>query len=185
MTTDLETYRSELLLALRLHDVPGARIAEALAEVESHVAETGERPQDAFGPAKEYADRFAAAVGHPGPGGWRGLVAGMTWSALVIGLTAAAGSWLLLDGVFAAVTAEDAIGGLSPVVAMVLGLVALLTAAAVLVRMTRRSADQVLDPRTGADMTPPIPRWAVVLMVVGPLLPVILAVTLALVAPPA
>lgn len=184
MTTDMETYRAELLLALRLRDVPGPRIAEALAEVESHVAETGERPEDAFGRPQEYADRFAAAVGHPGPGGVRGLIRGVTWSAVVVGLAAAGGTWVLLDGVFAAVSRETAVGGLSPVAAIALGAAGLLAAAAVMVRLTRRSTDRVIDPRTGEDMTRPIPWWAMALLVAVPLLPLAVAIVLAVVKGP-
>lgn len=62
MSTDLETYRARLLLALRMRDVPGVRIGEALAEVDSHVAETGEDPRDAFGDPVAYADRLAGSL---------------------------------------------------------------------------------------------------------------------------
>jgi len=59
VSTELETYSNELLLALRLRDVPGPRIAEALAEVQSHVSETGEEALEAFGPPRVYADELA------------------------------------------------------------------------------------------------------------------------------
>jgi hypothetical protein len=48
-------WRDALVLHLRMADVPGDRIGEILLEVESHVAETGETPQQAFGDAKSYA----------------------------------------------------------------------------------------------------------------------------------
>jgi hypothetical protein len=55
MSADLTTYRRELILALRMRELPGDRIGEIVAEVESHVADTGEDPHEAFGPAREYA----------------------------------------------------------------------------------------------------------------------------------
>jgi hypothetical protein len=55
MTSATGTYRRELVQALRLHDVPPERIGEIVAEVESHVADTGEDPREAFGPARDHA----------------------------------------------------------------------------------------------------------------------------------
>ena len=49
MTKQVQTYTDELLFALRMRDLPGSQIAEALAEVNSYVAETGEDPREAFG----------------------------------------------------------------------------------------------------------------------------------------
>lgn len=69
MTTDsteektMADYRQALMLALRLRDVPGDRIGEILAEVESHVSDTGENPTEAFGPPREYA--AAPTTGQP------------------------------------------------------------------------------------------------------------------------
>ncbi|MHB8296505.1 MAG: hypothetical protein ACYDH5_18200 [Acidimicrobiales bacterium] len=63
MSTDLESYRRKLVLALRLRDVPGAQIAQAVAEVESHIEQSGERPDDTFGSPRAYADDLAAALG--------------------------------------------------------------------------------------------------------------------------
>lgn len=45
----------DFVLELRLRDVPGARIGDHLAEVESHCIETGTGPEEAFGDAREYA----------------------------------------------------------------------------------------------------------------------------------
>ena len=66
MTRATETHRRELVQALRLHDVPPERIGEIVAEVESHVADTGEDPREAFGPARDYAAGHGrAATGSP------------------------------------------------------------------------------------------------------------------------
>ena len=51
----------DFVLELRLRDVPGARIGDHLAEVESHCIETGVDPEDAFGDPAEYAHEVAAA----------------------------------------------------------------------------------------------------------------------------
>jgi hypothetical protein len=57
-----EAYIDELVLALRLRDVPGDRIGEVVAEVEARVAESGEDPAVAFGPPEAYALEVAAGV---------------------------------------------------------------------------------------------------------------------------
>lgn len=48
-------WAEELLVELRLQGVSGTMIGEALTEVESHCAESGERAEDAFGDATGYA----------------------------------------------------------------------------------------------------------------------------------
>lgn len=45
----------DLVLELRLRDVPGPVIGDRLGEVEAHCAETGETPAEAFGDATRYA----------------------------------------------------------------------------------------------------------------------------------
>lgn len=51
----------DFVLELRLRDVPGARIGDHLAEVESHCIETGTDPEEAFGDAREYAQEVGDA----------------------------------------------------------------------------------------------------------------------------
>ena len=98
MTTSVESYRNDLLLALRLRDVPGPRIAEVLAEVESHVGDTAEDPRETFGEPKEYAEQVAAAIGLAGRGGVRGWLIALEGPAGVIGLLSLAGGLLLPTG---------------------------------------------------------------------------------------
>lgn len=43
------SYMDELTIALRVRDVPGARIGEVLAEVRAHIAESGESPRGGVG----------------------------------------------------------------------------------------------------------------------------------------
>ena len=52
---EVRRYCDALLLALRTADVPGPRIGEVLTEVRGHLAESGEDPVGAFGPAEDYA----------------------------------------------------------------------------------------------------------------------------------
>jgi hypothetical protein len=48
-------WRDDFVLTLRLRDVSGTEIGDALAHVESYCAESGETAAEAFGDAREYA----------------------------------------------------------------------------------------------------------------------------------
>lgn len=48
-------WRDDFVLTLRVRDVSGAQIGDALAHVESYCAESGETAEEAFGEAREYA----------------------------------------------------------------------------------------------------------------------------------
>lgn len=95
-------YLENLLIQLRLLDVPGDRIGQILAEVETYVADTGLDPVDAFGEPGEYAATYAAtyaagaSTGNPVqrwlPDLGVTMVAGMAGAALVEGLVHLAGS---------------------------------------------------------------------------------------------
>ena len=162
MRTDdaLTSYRNDLLLALRLGEVPGPRIAEALAEVDSHVAETGEDPRTAFGPPQEYAAELLAVLAPGRTPGWRGWLGSLRASDLLVAVVALAGAWSLSDGLFALAAGTSSSLPLPPAVAVGLGAALLAGLVTAIVRSARGSADRVLDPRTGADMAPPMPRWA-------------------------
>ncbi|MDQ2756097.1 MAG: hypothetical protein M3Y71_05970 [Actinomycetota bacterium] len=167
MTAHPHPYRDDLLLALRLRDVPGPRIAEALAEVECHLSQSGEDPVEAFGPAGEYADRLCEAIGHDADETW---TARDTRTAVVYGLGAAAGAWLALDGALSWLADHPSLG-LPAGVTLSAGLVVLAVLGAGLVRVARH-ADPVRDPRDGRDMVPRRPWWVLPVMVT----PVILVV---------
>ncbi|GAA1029494.1 hypothetical protein GCM10009557_18170 [Virgisporangium ochraceum] len=147
MTGDLDTYRQQLVFALRVNDVPAARIGEAVAEVESHVADTGEDPVTAFGQPAEYARRLGeslGATGRPLSGSVNFIVAVTSFAACAVAGTS------LLDG--------------EPVPAAV--------AVAVLAALgfwlwRRRAVDRIVDPRTGATLALPLPRWALVVLAVS------------------
>lgn len=54
-----KAWRDELITELRLLDVPGERIGDALMTVETHVRESGESAEEAFGEARAYARELA------------------------------------------------------------------------------------------------------------------------------
>jgi hypothetical protein len=149
MTTSTDTYRRELVQALRTGNVPPERIGEIVAEVESHVADTGEDPREAFGPAREYAAGFA------GPPSTRSRIS--FWA--ITALSAVCG-WLIAEGVFGVVRNEPVLG-LPEGYALVAGW--LLWAPAVLGQVRHKAP--VRDPRDGRSLTPG--RGTVVLVMTG------------------
>jgi hypothetical protein len=163
LTATDQSWCDDLVLALRLRDVPGARIGEVLAEVQSHLAETGEDPRQAFGTPKDYARDVAGAVGvSPSPRlGSRGDVV----HTVVLGL----GGFLLADGLWSLGAGDTAAFGLPAWVVVAVSTLLLVGTALRVASATRRDADRVIDPRTGADMVPFAP-WRVALLVAVPVL---------------
>ena len=164
MTTELLAYRSALLLALRLREVPGPRIAEALAEVDSHVAETGEDPEAAFGPASTYAEQLSKALQPTTAHGWRRWLTGFTGAPALIALLSLSGCWLLADGLFSLGARRASSLGLGAFTVILLGAGLLVVMLRLILRSVREHADPVVDPRDGTDLAPPVPRWAIVLL---------------------
>ena len=164
MTTELLAYRNALLLALRLRDVPGPRIAEALAEVDSHVAETGEDPEAAFGPAATYAEQLSQALQPTTAHGWRRWLTGFTGAHALIALLSLSGCWLLADGLFSLGARRASSLGLGAVTVVLVGAGLLVVMLRLILRSVREHADPVVDPRDGTEMAPPVPRWAFVLL---------------------
>jgi hypothetical protein len=158
MNAALDGYRRDLLLQLRNRGVPEQRIAEAIAEVESHVAETGEEPHVAFGHPGAYAAELAQSLGHTG----RALL-GPAHPTLVA-IAALAGAALMTSAVLARVRGSAWTG--SSTVLAAGG--AVLLGIAVLGGL--RGRYRATDPRTGRRQRVPASRWA---------LPVVVGVTLA------
>lgn len=77
MTAQDRKWIEELIIALRLRDVRGDAIGDAVAAVESHCAESGETPHEAFGDPHDYAASldFPAAQREP--------VTGKVWLAVL------------------------------------------------------------------------------------------------------
>ena len=130
-TTTTRRYTQSLTTWLQLREVDGQRIGEIVAEVEAHVAESGEDPETAFGPARRYAEQFGTPPQRWGSGR-RGLLV-----AAVSGL----GGWLLADGFSTLALGGGTTLGLPGWLALVLGL-ALLTAV-----FLRLPVNAVVDPR--------------------------------------
>ena len=148
MSATLDSYRRDLLAELRKRSVPNQRIAEAIAEVESHVAETGEEPQVAFGDPGTYADELAGALGRTRPSFTSRMLGP------VVAIAAFAGAALATSGVTARLR-EHAWTSSStlPIVggAVLLG-VAFIGGL--------RSSQGMTDPRTGRGLRVPASRWA-------------------------
>jgi hypothetical protein len=89
--TSLNDYTQALVSQLRLKKVPGAVIGQVVAEVESHVRETGEDPVEAFGQPGSYSAKYAGRRRPVGGAGWLTL-ANVTYS------MALAGAVILLNG---------------------------------------------------------------------------------------
>jgi uncharacterized membrane protein YhdT len=144
MTTDTTSYRRVLVATLRMRGVPGDRIGDIVAEVESHVAETGESPVEAFGPPGDYAVTVA-----PGRRASRAL----QWALMLSG---AAVGWLVAISVLALVRGSGVAGFPAW---LALGLAVGLWIPAVVATM--RSNARVRDPRTGEWLTGS-PGWVAV-----------------------
>jgi len=106
---EVRRYCDDLLLALRMRDVPGRRIGEVLTEVRAHLAESGEAPEEAFGTVEDYA----AALAPDGPSEpLRSRVAdALRTAAIFLGL------WWALEGATSLATGADAQLGPVPVAA--------------------------------------------------------------------
>ncbi len=149
-------WREQLLLELRLLDVPGPRIGDALAEVDAHCTDPGTTPAEAFGAPREYAATLTGAlpppVDHLG-GGRAALIAG----GAVVGVLALLGGvgGLVGDG-RATVTAGD----VSLVVLLMLGAVLLQRVLPVLVRPGRLVLKLVVSALVGSALLVLVVLWA-------------------------
>lgn len=148
-------YRDKLLVALRLREVPGDRIGEVLAEVEAHVAETGEDPTEAFGPPRRYADEVMGATGGRRPWSMSPATAA---NAALIAIASFAATSLTVGGLTRVLGAGGERFGLAPVTQLGLGLALAALVVTLLVRHTLRKDDPVIDPRTGESPSSP-PEW--------------------------
>ena len=119
-----DSYSDQLVLALRLRDVPGPRIGQIVAEVEAYTADSGQDPVEAFGPVETYSDDIAAQLQRGSPARLR--IGGLLW-----GYPPAVGSVALVDGLWGASRggpAEISVGETVFVILLPLAAVLLLTA---------------------------------------------------------
>lgn len=63
-TTGLTRWCDDLVRALRLRDVEGAAIGDAVRVVEEHCCETGGSPEEEFGSPAAYAETLTASMPH-------------------------------------------------------------------------------------------------------------------------
>lgn len=161
MTTDDKTmtkYRESLILALRLKDIHGDRIGQIVAEVESHVADSGESPTDAFGPPRDYATHLTA-----------GRRREPWWHTILGVLPAGIAGWFVAQGALALLLGQTYLGQ-SGWLWLTFGLLVGIPAGVSVHRRSRR----VRDPRTGADMLP-LSRWGLAALIVPPVAIVLIA----------
>lgn len=59
----LDPWRETFVLHARLHELPGPRIGDALAEIDAHCTDSGQSPQEAFGDPVSYANSLAREGG--------------------------------------------------------------------------------------------------------------------------
>ena len=166
-----QSWCDDLLLRLRMRQVPGRRIGEVLAEVQSHVAETGEHPQEAFGTPREYAEEVTRALGVTPVRGWAGLRQGLAGRDLLLAVVCGLAGFALADGLWSLGAGATTTAGL-PTWLVCLGAALVLgvcTARFVVAARHDPDADPVVDPRDGADMVP-FGRRQVVLLAVLPVL---------------
>lgn len=82
------------VIELRLRDVPGEAIGDALVEVESHVVDSGTTARDAFGDPVAYAAQVAEVAGRPEPDRVRDALPALVGTAgLVLAASGALGWW--------------------------------------------------------------------------------------------
>ncbi|ADG76026.1 hypothetical protein Cfla_3144 [Cellulomonas flavigena DSM 20109] len=101
-------WRDAFVVELRMHDVPGGAIGEALGEVEAYCADSGDDARSAFGEPAAYARELAAALPTRRRRPLRDIAAIVTQTAGVMGVVWSAPPWLhgedLVVGRGAAVT---------------------------------------------------------------------------------
>jgi len=104
---EVRRYCDDLLLALRMKDVPGNRIGAVLTEVRAHLADSGEGPHEAFGSPEEYAQALAGDTAVETPREW--LTTRASGAAIFLGF------WWLIEGATALATGQRAELGPVPV----------------------------------------------------------------------
>jgi len=59
----LDPWRDNFVIALKLRNISGRQIGDALAQVDAHCTDSGEVPGEAFGDPVAYATHVAEQVG--------------------------------------------------------------------------------------------------------------------------
>ena len=142
MSEKTDKYTAELARHLRFRGVDEKQVQEAVWTVESHTADSGTSPRQAFGSPRDYARTFTPAT-TAGPGDTPLYLVGWLIGTL-------AGALLIIS-----VSAQDqevVLGLFPPAVGIVLASVILVAwGVLVLVRLTRRPKPNSTDP-SGSDI---------------------------------
>ena len=126
-------YTAGLVKELREKEVAGKVIGDAVAQVESHIAEGGEDPTEVFGRPREFAKQLA-----------RGRKKSVGWPLYVASaILAVGGGLLLLKGIFGVVQNQQLLWEIPPLSGIVVGSLAL--AAWIILMIV--VADPIKDPR--------------------------------------
>ena len=129
----VEKYTAALVKELREKEVAGRVIGDAVAQVESHIAEGGEDPTEVFGTPREFAKQLARR--RKKSMGWPLYVAS---AILTLG-----GALLLLKGIFGVIQNQPLIWGIPPLVGIIVGSFAIVAWIILMVVAT----DPIKDPR--------------------------------------
>ena len=97
--TSLRDYTQALTIQLRLREIPGRMIGQIVAEVESHVRETGEDPVEAFGQPGSYSAQFAPGLARARVSQRRGAVRARPRASAAVAVTVV-GCLMLFKGLF-------------------------------------------------------------------------------------
>ena len=124
-----EQYASDLAEALDVRDVPAEAARQIVREVESHLAESGEDPVEAFGPVSRYADQFAP----------RSRERELVRFAVVAAVLGFCGAFLIISGVFGLLDETATLWDLPPWVRLGAGIALVLTFVGLVVGIGLRS----------------------------------------------
>jgi len=130
-------WRDRAIIELRMKDVPGDDIGEILTEVETHVQETGESPNDAFGDPATYARERAASVN---------VVRSTPIGLFLTAISSAIGGFILAHSAWRLGAGEPALEGIPAWIGVLLG------ATIMAFVFGRIKADLIIDPRSGRSM---------------------------------
>ncbi len=90
----MDPWRDALISELRLRETPGQRIGEALAEVDTHCADSGQTPAEAFGDPIVYAQSLIATQAPMPTNAWKRV-----WRPTAQMFATLAGIFSLLNGI--------------------------------------------------------------------------------------
>lgn len=146
------TWRDKAILELRMKGVPGEEIGEILTEVETHLQESGESPEDAFGDPVAYARDRMESVNMVTKDG-ANMITGAIGGALG-GFVLAHSAWRLGAG-------EPMLGNMPAWIGVLLG-------AALLAWVFHRiGLDLITDPRTGRPVDSGPSTWIMLIVWFG------------------